>query len=112
MHLHGLYQRKSIRELRSNQNTSDLEHSAELNELENRVEYLSLVCMAMAETFAELGFDQEKLAKKIEEIDLRDGKLDGKYVEILTCPSCNRKSTVKKKNCMYCGALLLKTAAV
>ena len=47
--------------------------------LEAKIDHLSLVCMAMGELLEEVGFSKKMLLNKIEEIDLRDGKLDGVF---------------------------------
>lgn len=58
---------------------------------------------------AKLGFSNSDLEAKILEIDLRDGKADGKMGgSITTCPSCGRNVNGKKGSCLYCGAELTK----
>jgi len=50
------------------------------------------------------GYSDEELAKRVEEIDMRDGKLDGKVSSPPTqCPSCNRPVSRKRPTCFYCG---------
>ena len=71
--------------------------------LEDKVDQLSLVCMAMCELMEEIGFNKNMLEAKIREIDLRDGKLDGKYVEKKTCTGCGRDIAARHLSCLYCG---------
>ena len=50
------------------------------------------------------GYSDEELAKRVEEIDLRDGKLDGKVsLTPKQCPSCSRPVSRKRPTCLYCG---------
>ena len=53
------------------------------------------------------GYDDEHLVHMIRDIDLRDGKLDGKVAksaERLSCPKCGRSIIRRKARCLYCGA--------
>ena len=55
------------------------------------------------------GYKDDDLKNVINEIDLRDGVLDG-LVNIKTkveCPSCHRASTARQTKCMYCGTVLV-----
>ena len=58
------------------------------------------------------GYSDEDLASRIEEIDMRDGVLDGKVAKQppSTCPECSRKVTRARTNCIYCGAVLEQSA--
>jgi hypothetical protein len=51
------------------------------------------------------GYKDEDLAKLVTEIDLRDGKLDGRIApsEPRTCPSCGHVPGKHRPNCIYCG---------
>ena len=43
------------------------------------------------------------------EIDLRDGKADGKMTRSDTdCFQCGRRLGKRRRNCLYCGANLIK----
>jgi hypothetical protein len=77
--------------------------SISVNYLEDRVDQLSLVCMAMCELMEEIGFNKNMLEAKIREIDLRDGKLDGKFVEKKVCSGCSREVAARHLSCLYCG---------
>ncbi|MCA9271903.1 MAG: hypothetical protein KDA31_02540 [Phycisphaerales bacterium] len=76
-------------------------------ELENRTDRLALTTMAMWALMSEkLGITEQELEDKITEIDLSDGKLDGKVrVEAQSCPSCGRKLSKRHHKCMYCGTV-------
>ena len=76
--------------------------------LEEKIDHLSLVCMAMGELLEEVGFSKKMLLNKIEEIDLRDGKLDGKLSPSNTCKSCSRTVATRHISCLYCGTKIEK----
>jgi len=54
---------------------------------------------------AEHGYTDEVLTKKIAELDLQDGKLDGRGFkdQPQECPSCGRLNAAKRPFCIYCG---------
>ena len=83
-------------------------NSINIRELENKIDHLSLVCMAMSELLEEVGFSKKMLLAKIEEIDLRDGKLDAKLARSNKCSNCSRVIAVRHVNCLYCGAKINK----
>ena len=73
--------------------------------LENKVDRLSLACQAMWEILRDhTGLTEDQLLDKIKEIDLRDGKADGKMTnEVITCPNCQQKTGTQTGTCIYCG---------
>ena len=75
-------QQQQIQNLRSEINSSSpLETKSTIEELERRLNKMTMVCMALWTFMKEKdGLTEEQLAKRIEEIDLSDGKLDGKCV--------------------------------
>lgn len=81
----------------------------QLEQLESQVQTLTLACQAMWELLAKnFGVTEEDLVKKMSEIDLRDGVLDGKLTAIVptTCPDCNKAVKKTRLNCYWCGAKL------
>jgi hypothetical protein len=51
------------------------------------------------------GCTDAELVQRVQEIDLRDGKLDGKVAKVNPdCPKCGRKLMGKRPVCLYCGA--------
>ena len=76
-----------------------------LQQLEDKIDGLSLVCQAMFEVLADkLDFPQTEIEAKMEEIDLRDGRLDGKISsKPLNCAKCQRRVNSRRKKCLYCG---------
>jgi hypothetical protein len=81
-----------------------------IKQLEAEVDSLTLITMAMWELFGTSnGLFMKDLEAKMQEIDLRDGKLDGKLsLEPNICTGCNRKLDQRRKICVYCGAVLKK----
>ena len=83
---------------------SDRLHS-EVLRLEAKIDGLALVCQALWELVRqETGLREGDIAKKIEEIDLRDGKKDGRITgRPLKCGKCGRPTHTRQRACMYCG---------
>jgi hypothetical protein len=56
----------------------------------------------------EHGYTDEQLADAVKEIDLRDGRLDGKAAKVppTACPQCHRLNSAKFSKCIYCGSPL------
>lgn len=51
------------------------------------------------------GYTDADLVHKVEQIDMKDGKLDGKVAKSapMKCPSCNRTIQKKRSRCLWCG---------
>ncbi len=73
--------------------------------LRAQVDHLSMVNMALWSVVREeLGLADEELARRVEEIDLSDGKLDGKVgVPTRECAKCGRVMAARHERCLYCG---------
>lgn len=77
----------------------------DIRRLESRIDSLTLANMAMWELVGgKLGFSVDQLAKKMEEIDLRDGTKDGKPTPARTCSACGRTMSQRHRRCLYCGS--------
>ena len=76
--------------------------------LELRIEGLALACQALWEiSNKELNVTREQFEEKMQEVDLRDGKLDGRMRrQVQDCPECGRKSQKQRTSCLYCGTKL------
>ena len=76
--------------------------------LEDKIDSLALVCQGIWELLSESVPDAENaLIEKVKEIDMRDGKLDGKMGRIQThCSQCDRPLHKRHKKCLYCGHLM------
>lgn len=53
----------------------------------------------------EHGYADEQLIRKVQEIDLRDGRLDGKVAKQppSKCPKCGRAISARRPICVFCG---------
>ena len=73
--------------------------------LEGRVDKLQLACQAMWELMRDMArIDEDRLLAKIQEIDLRDGKADGKMSSSgVACDGCQRPVHARHQKCLYCG---------
>jgi hypothetical protein len=74
--------------------------------LEDQVGRLTLVATAMWELLRDrLQVSEEELLKKLQDVDLRDGKKDGKHnPPAVACPGCQRANHRRHVHCLYCGA--------
>ena len=55
------------------------------------------------------GYTDDQLVQMIQDIDLRDGKLDGKVAksaERPTCTQCGRTIVRRQARCLYCGTVV------
>lgn len=77
-----------------------------VDQLEDEIERLLMITEAMWGILKEqLNYDDEELVRRVQEIDMRDGVLDGKVSkkEPKKCASCGRTVMKKRPQCMYCG---------
>ncbi|HTJ79295.1 MAG TPA: hypothetical protein VL357_09890 [Rariglobus sp.] len=77
----------------------------DIDELKERVTRLSLICEALWEILKEKNaLPADLLNLKVAEIDLTDGKLNGRKANtISTCRKCNRVLSPNRQTCLYCG---------
>jgi len=80
----------------------------EVNDLRRRCDAVAIGCQAMWELLRERSdMTDETILERIREIDLRDGKADGKMGETMKqCPACGRSTNASRQTCLYCGAAL------
>lgn len=73
--------------------------------LEANLDRALLACEAMWTLLRDkLGVTDLELIERINEIDLSDGKLDGKVRKTpVSCPSCGHTISSRFPKCMYCG---------
>jgi len=80
--------------------------ASELVELEAKVERLLIITEALWTILKEKnGLEDQELARQMVQIDLRDGKLDGRVSTSppVLCPKCNRVVGKNLVRCMFCG---------
>lgn len=65
---------------------------------------MALVMRAMWELLVErLGLTEDDLIRKVEEIDRRDGVVDGRLGRTsVACPNCKRVNLRTRELCLYC----------
>jgi len=75
-------------------------------DLEGRCDRALLVCEALWTLLRDrLGLSEEELVTRVNEIDLTDGRLDGRVRKenAVSCPSCGRTIARRFAKCIYCG---------
>lgn len=81
----------------------------EVEALAARCNRLAMLCEAMWTLIRdELKLTDEQLLDRINEVDLTDGRLDGRVERgsAIRCHQCGRNVARKFTKCMYCGSLL------
>jgi hypothetical protein len=78
---------------------------SDLTDLEKLVVRMQLAVEAMAEIMeSRIGIEHREIIDKMFEIDLRDGKRDGRITPVpVTCKKCQRPSPANAPKCIYCG---------
>jgi hypothetical protein len=86
----------------------------DIAELERVIESLMLGCQAMWELMREhTDLNDEMFLKRMEEVDLRNGKRDGRIGLLASkCASCSRPNSARRDHCVYCGTPLPPTQHV
>ena len=81
--------------------------------LEDRLDRLSLVCMAMWSLIQDkTQLTEDDLLERVRMIDLMDGVEDGKASRsIQKCHACNRVMSSRHRKCLYCGEKKLAQSA-
>jgi ribosomal protein L32 len=76
--------------------------------LEMNIAKSLLICEALWELLREkTNLTEEDLYKKLYEIDMRDGALDGQnQPKMRECPNCHRPVSGRHAACLYCGHVL------
>lgn len=74
-------------------------------DLKNQIDRLTLATQAMWELIRDkFGIEESELINKVVEIDLRDGRKDGKITsQARCCPSCKRPMSSKSNTCVFCN---------
>ena len=88
----------------------DPNEKKKLRDLEHRVNKLELVCESLWEFIKEdKNLTETDLIERISQIDLKDGKFDGKKRKesAVKCSGCGRMNSKQQKRCIYCGDIFL-----
>ena len=80
----------------------------ELDELRAAVDQLSLMNQALWELVRErTELTDADLKAKVDEVDRRDGRLDGRAGPgAVACPKCGKPNVATRGRCLYCGSAL------
>ena len=103
IHQYGKIEQAQTDAADAKRNTTGLEQR--IADLERRADRLALACQAMWETLKEsTHIPEEAIYARMQQIDLRDGKADGKIGgQVLQCTNCGRSINSKSPACIYCG---------
>lgn len=103
-HIYATQLKQGQDDLDSNLATTD----ARLRDLAQTVRKMAVANQALLELLQEkTQLTDEELRLKIEEVDLRDGRKDGKLSAApLICPKCGFNVTAGALSCQTCGAKL------
>ncbi|MGB7158077.1 MAG: hypothetical protein WBD40_08425 [Tepidisphaeraceae bacterium] len=74
--------------------------------LEDRIDRMLLTNMAMWSLLRDaMGWTDQDLVARVQELDLQDGVADGKVTcaSPTTCPRCQRTFSPRHRRCLYCG---------
>ncbi len=82
--------------------------SRRLRVLEANLAKTLLICETLWELLRdEHGWNEETLHKKLYEVDMRDGVLDGKNQrKAVVCPDCGHTVSARHPACIYCGRVI------
>ncbi len=77
----------------------------ELKRVEDKLDKLTLVCMAMWSLLCEkTELTEQDLSERVQKLDLDEGKGDGQGTGALKeCPTCARTMSSRHARCLYCG---------
>ena len=84
--------------------------SGELADLQARCDKALMVCEALWTILRDqLNLSEDDLIARVNEIDLSDGRLDGRAKKSGTvrCPDCDRTISQRFANCIYCGTAIV-----
>ncbi len=87
------------------------ESTEDVRDLRAQIERLQMICEGMWTILRETtGATEQQLLELIEEIDLRDGKHDGRCVKPpAKCARCQRVVSARTNVCLYCGSMQERT---
>lgn len=74
------------------------------------IERLLMICEALWGMLKEQhGYADEELFRRVMEIDLSDGRADGRVAPSAPgrCPSCNHVVSKRRPVCLYCGRAMM-----
>ena len=93
-----------LRAVNARQETTIDSLQRHLEDSQGKLDNAMLALVALVELLVERGVTtRDELLARMDIIDLRDGKLDGKITpKVVACPECHRPLSINQKKCMYC----------
>lgn len=80
-------------------------HTGRIEDLNERVDRLLMIVRGMWALMEEQGLTADQLIAKVNEIDMKDGEMDGvARPKPADCPSCGSKVAPGLHACQFCGA--------
>lgn len=105
--MHGSYHSSNYQEMFSKTSRTSTTTDPDYRKLEERVSKLELIAESLWRILQEEhGYDDIRLIEKMTDIDLEDGRYDGKKAKgkgFMTCTKCQRNNAIHHTTCMYCG---------
>ena len=81
-----------------------------LTNLQDGLDRQALVIRTLLTACEKAGlFNEAQFRELLDEVDISDGRLDGKFrpqPSPRDCPSCSKVNSKRAVSCMYCGAIL------
>lgn len=79
-------------------------HTNRIEDTNERIDRLAMIVRALWALLEEQGYTAEQLLAKLEELDMRDGEIDGQVRrQPVDCPSCQSKVAPSLQTCQFCG---------
>ncbi|MCA8912981.1 MAG: zinc ribbon domain-containing protein [Planctomycetes bacterium] len=104
--------RSSVQAAHSASDANNAARRAEnaLARLEDALDRQALIIRTLLTACEKAGiFNEDQFRELVTEVDLSDGRLDGKYKPQQGpqgCPNCGKTNGKRAMKCMYCGAVL------
>jgi hypothetical protein len=101
MNLFTTFEARRHSAIRSERELSDLR----LEAVSRRLDRAMLAVEALSEILCDrFGITGEEIHVRMDEIDLRDGKQDGRLAAgVVMCSACDRPNSGQSRQCVYCG---------
>jgi hypothetical protein len=103
------YSRIALAEAQASQAKTEVDRlRLGVQNLQRRSDALVIACQALWELVRDRdGITDHDLLARMQEIDLRDGRQDGKISgSTQNCTRCGRTSNAARSNCLYCGEVM------
>ena len=101
MELFTTFESQRANAIRTDRAISDLG----LESLSRRLDRAMLAIESLSEILRDrFGITRDEIHARMDEIDLRDGKQDGRLAPgVMLCPACDRPNSKQSRQCVYCG---------